>query len=212
MSLSTFRDHSNVNVLHAIAVALKAMESMDVHGRLKIAAAKTRCRADCSHIRHAQTHAALLISFLYSSVTETGVRARFIDLCGMAVASEEETGGSEAPKFLLSRLDTTCASCKLKIVRGERIFPAPSTTAEAPEDNACGRPGKMQWLHIACAHQHYAQASLPFEPPVCQHWLRKGQCMYGAQCFYRHPADIHKEPTVQAVQCAPSMLLPSARA
>ena len=63
-------------------------------------------------------------------------------------------------------------------------------------------------MHPSCAQQHLEALGEPFIPPVgaalgcavagrlltdrtmlqvCKHHVRRGACLYGPDCFYRHP-------------------------
>ena len=60
----------------------------------------------------------------------------------------------------------------------------------------------MRWLHYSCAQAHSCAMGEQLQPPVCQHWLRTGKCMYGDSCFYEHPTEVLQRPQVIAYQCA----------
>jgi Zinc finger C-x8-C-x5-C-x3-H type (and similar) len=69
---------------------------------------------------------------------------------------------------------------------------------------ACASTSKrrLQWMHFICAEHEAAGDRAPLRPPICQHWLRSGSCMYGSECFYLHPDYVLQQLDVQQCQCA----------
>jgi len=44
--------------------------------------------------------------------------------------------------------------------------------------------GDGKWGHVHCAKIHIEPKS---ERAVCRHWRRRGECVYGEDCFFKHP-------------------------
>ncbi|KAK9805714.1 hypothetical protein WJX73_001222 [Symbiochloris irregularis] len=74
---------------------------------------------------------------------------------------------------LTAKTTTTCFCCGSTVSIGGDIY--------ALEDV----PG---YLHPDCAREHCRALGRPFVPPVCKHFVRRGYCLFGDDCFFRHPA------------------------
>jgi hypothetical protein len=90
--------------------------------------------------------------------------------------------GSLIPCALIPRCfytDLVCRHCDAPIPKGIPIYPC-----ELPDTES-----KYLWLHVPCAVAHNGGTAVP-PPPICKHWKRRGECVYMAQCFFRHPPEV----------------------
>ncbi|GAX83839.1 hypothetical protein CEUSTIGMA_g11263.t1 [Chlamydomonas eustigma] len=78
-------------------------------------------------------------------------------------------------KFLECRVRRACNHCGNIMELGERIWPI---------SEAMGRP---LYGHFSCAQELEAQGKIKLEPPLCKHFMRRGFCLAGNACFFRHP-------------------------
>ena len=80
--------------------------------------------------------------------------------------------------------------CSVPIALGADIWPIPPPTLDHP-DAEPSEPkrrakGRYWWTHAECARKHLGGA---LTAPPCLKWVARGECAYGAACFYSHPPE-----------------------
>ena len=80
---------------------------------------------------------------------------------------------------LCAKSDTVCTSCNAIIFAGAEVTPIESPVVSGKN----GKP-KVQWAHSECIDSNDERV------PVCNHWERRGMCLYQAVCKFRHPLEL----------------------
>eukprot|EP00899_Mesostigma_viride_P027790 jgi/Mesvir1/8196/Mv12491-RA.1 len=126
-----------------------------------------------------------------------------------------EVDSSGAPlKLKRSLLQTNCRLCGGIIPVGVDLWPVANHVVDKvlaarssgelaagvtldlfADDDGLATDIPCEWCHAECARSIYGELTR-HNCPVCKHWVRKGSCLYGDNCFYRHPP-LH---TVQVVK------------
>lgn len=76
---------------------------------------------------------------------------------------------------MIARRAAPCPICQSLIFPGEHTRPL-----SAPNDLESHSSPSRLWSHLTCV------AADDLRVPVCKHWLRRGVCIYSANCVFRH--------------------------